>query len=176
MTHSLRLLTLATIFAFTLTSQAQAQDKPTTVSSLAGLYNMTIEFIHQTAEMMDEDMLAYRPSVNVQTVQEHLGHIINAQFGLCSLAAGEENPGEGDYEELATTKEAIIAALEASTAYCNGVYANMTEEDAAAQRTFLGQEVTAAAVLSFKTTHNYQHYGSLVTYMRINGLVPPSSQ
>ncbi|MEM6647648.1 MAG: DinB family protein, partial [Bacteroidota bacterium] len=169
-------LAFVALFAFTLASQAHAQDKPTTVSSLAGLYNMTISFIHQTAEMMDDDMLAYRPSVNVQTVQGHFGHIINAQFGLCALAAGEENPGEGDYEELAMTKEAIIAGLEASTAYCNGVYESMSEEDAAAQRTFFGQEVTAAAVLSFKTTHNYQHYGSLVTYMRINGLVPPSSQ
>ena len=176
MKHSLRTLALAAVCALVMTPLVQAQDGASTIGSLASLYNTTVQNITKTAEMLDEDMYAYRPSVNVRTVQQQLGHIINAQFGLCSLAAGEDSPAEGNYEEMATTKAAIVAALEASTAYCNGVYDGMTDEAATATRTFFGQEMTASAVLSFNMAHNYEHYGNLVTYMRLNGIVPPSSQ
>ncbi|GAB5521373.1 MAG: hypothetical protein RhofKO_36240 [Rhodothermales bacterium] len=176
MTHSLRTLTFAAVFALAVTPLAQAQDSASTIGSLSTLYNNTVQNITKTADMVDDDMLAYRPSVNVRTVQQQLGHIINAQFGLCSLAAGEDSPAEGNYEETATTKEALVAAINASTAYCRGVYDAMTDETATAKRTLFGQEMTASAVLAFNMAHNYEHYGNLVTYMRINGIVPPSSQ
>jgi uncharacterized damage-inducible protein DinB len=52
----------------------------------------------------------------------------------------------------------------------------MTDAQGAEARTLFGNPMAASAVLAFNTTHNYEHYGNLVTYMRLNGIVPPSSQ
>ena len=133
----------------------------------------------ETAEMMDDDMYAYRPSVNVKSAGQILAHLANSQFGVCSIASGEKNPAKGNYEEIATTRDEIKAALTESFDYCQKVYAAMTDEKGMEIKPFFGedrrQDMTVHAILSFNSTHNYEHYGNLVTYMRINGLVPPSS-
>ena len=150
------------------------------IASFMVIHQITKDFVMATAEMMDEDMYAYRPSVNVRTAGQILAHIANAQFGVCGLAAGEQSPAEGNYEEIATTKEEIYNAVKASFEYCDSVYANMTDEKAAEVKPFLGGErrtdMTVSAILAFNATHTYEHYGNLSTYLRINGLVPPSSQ
>ena len=149
------------------------------MSTLEAIHDITEDFLIESAEMMDEDMLAYRPSVNVRTAAQIFGHIINAQFGICTVASGKENPSEGNYEEIATTKEQIVKALKASFKYCRAVYAEMTDEESMEMVTFFGderrQEMTKASVMSFNSTHNYEHYGQLTVYMRINGMTPPSS-
>lgn len=130
--------------------------------------------------MLDEAMYAYRPTVHVRTSGQILAHIVNAQFGICSTAAGEDNPAEGNYEEIATTRAEIVAAVKASFAYCERVYANMTDEKAMEMKPFFRGErrrdMTVSSILSFNSTHTYEHYGNLTTYMRLNGIVPPSSQ
>ena len=154
---------------------AQDADKNVTMS-LKGLHSVTVNNIMQTAQMLDEDLYAYQPTDEVRTMGQLLAHIANAQFFFCSTAAGEENPNEVNYEETATTKEAIIEGLETAFAYCEGVYDAMTDEAGAEMRDFFGgQQMAASAILAFNSAHNYEHYGNLVTYMRMNGMVPPSS-
>lgn len=149
------------------------------INTLEAIHDITEDFLLESAERMNEDMFAYRPSVNVRTSAQIFGHIINAQFGICSLASGGENPAEGDYEEIATTKEQITKALEDSFKYCREVYATMTDKESMEMLEFFGdsrrQKMTKASILSFNSTHNYEHYGQLTVYMRINGMTPPSS-
>ena len=125
-------------------------------------------------------MYAYRPTVSVRTTGQILAHIANAQFAICSIAAGEDNPEAGNYEEIATTRADILAAVQASFDYCEGVYAAMTDAKGLEMKPFFSgerrQEMTVSAILSFNSTHTYEHYGNLTTYMRLNGMVPPSSQ
>lgn len=159
---------------------AQAQEESMHISSLKAIHDITADFVIATAEMMDEDMYAYRPTVSVNSAGKLLAHVVNAQFGICSLAAGEESPAEGDYTEIATTRDEILTAVKASFAYCDKVYAEMTEERLNETSEFFGgdrrREMTIGAILSFNSTHTYEHYGNLVTYLRMNGMVPPSSQ
>lgn len=174
-------LSLVLVFLVGLPTIALAQDdasmdsmEPVT-TSLKGLYDMTVTNIMKTAEMLDEDIYAYQPTDEVRTTGQILAHVANAQFGFCSTAAGEDNPSQMNYEETATTKADIIAALKAGFEYCNDVYGNMTDAEGAEMRTIFGNEMAASAVMAFNLAHNYEHYGNLVTYMRINGIVPPSS-
>jgi uncharacterized damage-inducible protein DinB len=118
----------------------------------------------------------FRPTEEVRSAGQILAHVANAQFMFCSVAAGQENPSKVNFEETATAKADIIAALEASLEYCGGVYDGMTDEAGAEMKDLFGMKMAAAAVLAFNSAHNYEHYGNLATYMRINGIVPPSSQ
>lgn len=171
---STRALTAALALTLLGPGTALAQENPI-VSSLQGLHDMTKGYIAQTAEMVSEDLYDFRPTEEVRTLGQILAHVANAQYLFCSAAAGEESPNSVNLEETLTTKAQIVAALDEAFAYCDGVYAGMTDAEGAVMRSFFGQERAAAAVLSFNTTHNYEHYGNLVTYMRINGIVPPSS-
>ena len=158
------------------TVMAADADAQPIARSLEGMYAMTSANIMKTAEMLDDEMYAYRPTEDVRSTGEMLAHIANAQYLFCSTAYGTENPNAMDFEESATTKDEIVAALKRAFAYCNDVYASMTDAQSAEMRTVFGNEMAVAGVLAFNTTHNYEHYGNLVTYMRMNGIVPPSSQ
>lgn len=171
-----RLLTALSVLL--VSGPALAQDAPAeaVTTSLGGLHQITATNLAATAEMLDEALYAYRPTDDVRTAGQILAHVANAQYAFCSAAAGEANPSEANLEETATTKAEIVAALDAALAYCAGVYDGMTDAEGATMRTFFGNEMAASAILAFNSVHNYEHYGNLVTYLRMNGLVPPSSQ
>ncbi len=156
--------------------QARQASSDVIVSSLKGLYDMTNAQITATADLLDEKMYAYRPTPDVRTAGEIIGHIAAAQFMFCSAAAGEENPHAADAEQMNGTRDELRKALADGIAYCNRVFAATTDAEAAGMKTFFGNPMSVAGILAFNTTHNYEHYGNLTTYMRMNGIVPPSSR
>lgn len=173
------ILLLALVLMMPGLALAQSGDEPSTVvmKSMKGLHGITANNLMKTAEMLSDEMYAYRPTDDVRTAGQLLAHVANAQYMFCSIAAGEESPSKVNLEETATAKADIVAALKSASEYCAGVYDRMTDVQGAEMRSLFGRmEMAASAVLAFNSAHNYEHYGNLVTYMRINGIVPPSSQ
>ena len=168
---------LGTVIALSLSCPlaASAQTDPV-VASLKGLNDITTTNIRATAETLDEALFSYRPTEEVRTMGEILGHIAGAQYTFCSVAAGEANPNSENFEETRTTKSEIVEALEMGFEYCEGVYAGMTDAKGAGEASFFGNPNTPFGILAFNSAHNYEHYGNLVTYMRLNGITPPSSR
>jgi uncharacterized damage-inducible protein DinB len=171
MTKRITIMALAALLSSPLALTAQNP----VVQSMKGLYDTTKQFITATAEMLDDETYAFRPTAEVRSTGEILAHIANAQFLFCSSAAGESSPSSENFEETRTTKARILAALEEGFAYCERVYANTTDADGSNTVTFFGGPNTTLGVLAFNSAHNYEHYGNLVTYMRLNGITPPSS-
>ena len=93
----------------------------------------------------------------------------------CAMALGEKVPGEGDVEEKAKTKAEIVAALKQSNAYCEKAYA-LPDASLEASVDIFGQQRSRYYALIANATHDGEHYGNIVTYMRLNKLVPPSSR
>jgi len=170
MTKRFFVAAVAVAMSFPLAASAQS-----VTSSLNGLFGVTKTNIMASAEMLDEDLYSFRPTDDVRSMGELFAHIANAQFAFCSGAAGEASPATENYEQTATTKAQIIAALNAGFGYCDEVFADMNDEKGAGAVNFFGSPNTAHGVLAFNSAHNYEHYGNLVTYMRLNGIVPPSS-
>ena len=147
------------------------------VSSLASLHSIPEQAITETADVVSEDLYSFRPTEEVRTLGQILAHIANVNYAFCSRAAGDDNPNAENFEETKTTKAAIKQALADAFGYCQGVYENMTDEKGTETVKFFGgQDYARAAVLATNSAHNYEHYGNLVTYMRINGIVPPTSR
>lgn len=166
-------LTLAAAFVLLLTPLSASAQNPL-VESLRWLFDRTSENVMASAEMLDEQMYAYRPTDEVRSTGQILAHVAFSQYQFCAAAAGESNPNAENFEETRTTKASIVQALEAGFAYCAGVFDRTTDSGASRPVNFLGQN-TAGGILAFNSAHNYEHYGNLVTYMRLNGIVPPSS-
>ena len=170
-------LTLVLLCAFPAIAAAQSGGEASraVTTSLKSLNDITMGNILKTAEMLDEELYSYRPTEDVRSVGQLLGHLANAQYMFCSIAGGKENPSTVNIEETVTAKADLVAALKESSAFCTSVYDGMSDAAGAEIKSVFGMEMAASAVLAFNSAHNYEHYGNLVTYMRMNGLVPPSS-
>jgi uncharacterized damage-inducible protein DinB len=144
------------------------------VSSARSIYTAGRDYVLAAAEQMPADQYGFRPTESVRTFGQLVGHIANAEGAICSAVLGEERQNPQNAEQL-TDKAAIIAALRASNAICDRAYA-ISDEAALRTVRLFGQERTALSALVLNATHDFEHYGNIVTYMRIKGMVPPSSQ
>lgn len=153
---------------------AQAPDLKTLTGGAKALQNQVSGVILRSAEKMPEEHFSFKPTPDVRSFGALLGHIADAQYLFCSAVIGEKNPAPG-VEKTKSSKADLTQALKDGFAYCDKAYA-IADSDAATAVKFFGGERTKLNVLSFNTSHNYEHYGNLVTYMRMKGLVPPSSE
>ena len=78
-------------------------------------------------------------------------------------------------EKSLKTKAEIVPALKEALAYCDSAYAKMTDANAAEMVSLFNMRVTKLGAMDFNIAHTMEHYGNLVTYMRLKGIVPPSS-
>jgi uncharacterized damage-inducible protein DinB len=130
----------------------------------------------KTAEKVPEPIWAFRPTPEVRTFGQIVGHIADANMAICGAAAGEKATPL-NAEKSITTKADLTKALADSMAYCDKVMAAMDDKKAMETvKFFIGGMTPRAMVLAFNIAHDYEHYGNLVTYMRINKIVPPSSE
>lgn len=129
----------------------------------------------ESAEKMPDADYAFKASPDIRTFGQFIGHVANSQYQLCAAAQGEVNPNAEDFEKT-TGKAALVTALKASGTYCAGVYGAITDVSAAEGVVNGPAKVTRAAILVSNVAHNNEHYGNLVIYLRIKGLVPPSTE
>jgi uncharacterized damage-inducible protein DinB len=135
--------------------------------------------IQQSAELMPEATFDYRPVDGVRTFSEILAHVAGASYQICASAKGEKAPyGEDYFEKNAKGRAAITKATTDAIAYCDAVFAALTDATAAqkVQNPFGQDQVTRMTALILQIGHDNEHYGNLVTYFRMNGIVPPSSR
>ncbi len=168
--------TVAVILAASLAAPLSLSAQNPLVQSLKGVFDVTKTNIMATAEILDDEMYAFRPTAEVRTAGQILAHIADGQFSFCGAAAGDANAAPENFEQTRTRKAQIIDALEQGFAYCESVFARTTDAGAVATASFSPTVNTVGGILAFNSAHNYEHYGNLVTYMRINGIVPPSSR
>lgn len=144
-------------------------------ASERGLYGLISGYVAAAAAKMPEENYSFKPTPDVRTFGQLVGHVADAQYTFCSTAAGDPNPGK-DIEKTITAKADLVAAMKEAIAYCNKVYAGMTDAQGSQTVKLMNFKVAKLSVLSLNTAHTDEHYGNMVTYLRIKGIVPPSSE
>jgi uncharacterized damage-inducible protein DinB len=138
-----------------------------------GSYTFIKTTVIKAADEMAEADYSFKASPMERTYGAIVGHIADVQLAVCGAAKGEQKKGDAGSK---TTKADLVAALKASFDYCDGLYDSMTDADAATKVKMFGKEQTKLGVLNFNIVHDNEMYGQMVVYLRIKGLVPPSSQ
>lgn len=116
-------------------------------------------WVTRAADLVPSERYAYRPAQTVRTFGQVIGHIADAYTYYCGRAAGRSVEWSDATEKGVTTKAALTAKLKQALDGCVAVYGGT------------GQ----IAPLIENVGHTSLHYGNLVTYIRMMGLVPPSS-
>ena len=157
-----------------------APDQTTTSGFATATYRAINGFVTRSAEKMPADQFTFRPTPEVRSFAGLLAHIADANYLLCSYVLAEPNPNGKPMDKIEKenlAREPLLARLKESFEYCDRAYAMLTEANSQEQVAFFGsQKRTRVAVLWFHVSHAYEHYGNLVTYLRLKGLVPPSSE
>ena len=126
-------------------------------------------------EIMPEDKYDFKPTPAVRTFREVLVHLIGENYTFFSRVSGDNLGSNARFDTLKSRAE-ILKALRESYDYGAGVWAGLTEEKALEMVAGRGGQPTQrwAAILGV-IQDNMNHYGNLVVYLRLNGIVPPRS-
>ncbi|HQR46887.1 MAG TPA: DinB family protein [Thermoanaerobaculia bacterium] len=144
------------------------------VTGLKGPWNRVKDLLVRAAEKMPEENYAFKASPDVRSFGQLVGHVADANFMFAAMAAGEK-PAPRDIEKTKTSKADLVAALKESFAAADKAFAQ-TDADLATATKMFGMDTNRFAVVGLLIGHDWEHYGNLVTYLRIKGVVPPSSE
>jgi uncharacterized damage-inducible protein DinB len=138
------------------------------------VYGGLKQILIRSAEIMPEENYSFKPTEAVRSFGQVIGHIADAQYTFCSAALGEKNPAP-KVEQTKTSKADLIAALKDAFTYCDKAYDGVTDESAAQVVKLFGRDTPKLGVLNVNTVHASEHYGNVVTYLRLKNIVPPTS-
>ncbi len=154
---------------------------PSLASSAKAMHMTIRRNLAEAADAMPAEDYGFKPTPDVRSFAQLVGHVINANFFFCSQAKSAAMPMTTNFERVAD-KAALIKGLTDALASCDTVYESTSDADftqAVTLNGFPGMNPKTAtsrgAVLTFNTTHNNEHYGNIVVYLRLKGKVPPST-
>lgn len=177
-TTSVAFLSATALFGVSAFAQSTSPADPV-AAGVRQAWNGAKRNLTRSAELMPEADYNFRPVNTVRTFGQILAHVAGANYVFCAAAKGETSPfAEAAFEKTATTRAQIIKALNDSIAYCDTAYTALNDRRAGetVELPFGMGKGARALPLMLNTGHLQEHYGNLVTYFRVKGMVPPSSQ
>jgi uncharacterized damage-inducible protein DinB len=152
------LVILATLLLTTGSVRGQQPDAKEVAAGLGKGFAELSGWILKSAEMVPADKYSYKPAPTVRTFGELLGHIADGSNYFCGRAAGKKVQWSDANAQGKTDKATIVPKLKEALNACGAAHGTG----------HLG-------MLIQNYGHGNLHYGNMVTYMRMLGLVPPSS-
>ena len=155
-------------------AQATPPANPITASE-KGFYSFVSGAVIGAAQKMPEENYSFKPTPEVRSFGQLVGHVADASFMFCSQAIGEANPAK-DIEKTKTSKADLVAALKDGVAYCTKAFDSMTDAKGSQMVKLFNFDLARLTVFSINSAHTDEHYGNMVTYLRLKGIVPPTSE
>jgi uncharacterized damage-inducible protein DinB len=153
-----------------------AQNNPVSTDAKAD-YARVRDYFIRAAEKMSEANYGFKPAPDVRSFGQIVAHVADDQYNLCAPVMSETRKAAySEIEETLTAKPDLVAALKKAFAYCNSAYDTLTDASAADMVTFFKGKRPKLSMLNWNTWHTWEHYGNVVVYMRIKGVVPPSGE
>lgn len=168
---TLALVALFALAAFAQTSQAP---NPNPLSTDAkAMYTGVKNNLVKMAEKMSEENYAFKATNDIRTFGQLIGHVADSQARTCSMVIGAQPPASAASK---TAKADLVAALKESFAICDKAFDALTDAKAAEMITMGQRQSTRLGALVRTVSHSNEEYGYMAVYMRLKGVVPPSSE
>lgn len=152
---------LSALCALLLSASPLAAQAPSAViEELRKSFEAVHEAVARSADMVPADKYNYKPVATVRTFGELVAHVADSYVWYCTRASGRNVEWSDAIEKGKTDKATVTAKLKESLAVCTSAYANNSSQ---------------VGGLLNNVAHTNLHYGNVITYLRMMGLVPPSS-
>ncbi len=165
-----KLLLATTVLAGAFSLQAQTQAAH--IAEAKTIWNGAKGNLQKLAEAMPEDGYGFKPTPDIRSFGELMGHIADAQGLFCSMAAGKPKP---DSVAKKTAKADLVAAMKDSIALCDAAFESLTEANASESVGQGRMQRSRIASLEYNSVHSSEEYGYGAVYLRLKSVVPPSS-
>ena len=162
-----RCLTIALV-ALALTPALSAQLS----TEAKGAYNNIKNNLTRLAEKMPENEYEFKAAPDIRTFGALIAHVAQSQMGNCSAVNGAMKKSDAASK---TKKAELVAALKESFEECDKAFDALSDANAAEKIKGPRGERTRLGTLYGVITHDNEEYGYLAVYLRIKGIVPPSS-
>ncbi len=139
------------------------------------MYRGVKTILLRSAEKMPEESYSFKPTESVRSYGQIIGHVADSQYAFCSPVLGEKRASP-EIEKTKTSKADLIAALKDAIAYCDKAYEGMTDATAVEMVKHMGRDTPKLGTLTTNNVHSIEHYGNMVTYLRMKNIVPPTSE
>ena len=157
-----------------------AQSNNTVTNEFRARYEGLKKNLLATAERMPEERYSFRPTPEIEAFGRRVAHIANGNYGTCT---GLEGEGKTLNAQTRTSKADLIAALRESFAVCDRVLAALTDANAfdkidawPGQPPTRGPKRSRIGQIDGLLLHCAELYGYMAVYLRLNGVVPPTTQ
>jgi hypothetical protein len=127
----------------------------------------------KAADKMPAEFYSFHTVPEVRTFAQMIAHVADGQTRMCGAVKGESPTANANTK---TTKAELVAALKASFDYCDPVYANMTDAAGAAKVKWALWNMSKLGLLNWNISHDNEMYGIIGAFLRVKGIVPPSSE
>ncbi len=132
--------------------------------------------LFEAAKEMPADKYDFKASEKQMTFGHMVWHTARSNFGLCGLLAGEKSQFPQELKDT-DPKDKLVAALKSSFVYCQDVLTKATDKNLGEElKTPWGAEMTRAELLLEINADQADHYSLAATYLRLNGLLPPTAK
>jgi uncharacterized damage-inducible protein DinB len=140
-------------------------------------YKSIRDYFIRAAEKMPEENYGFKPSPDVRSFGQQVAHVADDQYNLCASAKKETRKAAYTHIEDTLSKKAeLVTALKEAFAYCDGAYDALTDASGAETVSFGKGSRSRFEMLNWNLWHTWEHYGNVVVYLRMKGLVPPTSE
>lgn len=146
------------------------------VADAKGQWDMVKGNLLKAAQAMPEADYGFKPVDSVRSFGQLVGHVADANKGMCAAISGQKPTGMMGIEKNAKTKADLVKGLEESIAFCDSAMAGLSDAAAGEKAKLFGMEKSKLGWAFFASGHGWEHYGNISTYMRIKGMTPPSSE
>jgi uncharacterized damage-inducible protein DinB len=166
---------LMTVGAALLSAAALAGQSNPYSSDARQSYALVKDSLLKAADRMPAEDYSFRTTPKVRTFGEMIAHVADGQLLMCQVATGEKTTANAKFNAPKTDKADLVASLKASFDYCDPVYEKMTDAAGAGQITWFRWKMSKLGLLNWNIAHDNEMYGIIGAFLRIKGLVPPSS-
>ena len=166
MKRSPLLISLIVVLPGTLLAQT------TVISDIHQTYDAVKKNLLATADKVPESDYSFKPTPEVRSFGEVLGHVIGSQLRTCGAVSGSESQPASH----PSGKAEMQAALKESFAACDKAFDSLTAANASETIKLPYGQKTKLGALAGVVNHDTEQYAILGVYMRLKGIVPPSSE
>ena len=171
MKRTISIALLAGAFSASLFAQGMALP-PGIAAEIKQVYSSVKTNVMGAANAMPEANYSFAPVPEEMTFGAWVAHVADSQTGICSTLNGQTKRGDAATK---TSKAELVAALKASFDECDIAYNALTDANATELVAYGRGQNSRAGRLGYNSSHDQECYGSMAVYMRIKGVVPPST-
>jgi len=159
--------------AFAQTAAPPVQNPNPLSADVKQMYNGVKNNLVKMAEKMPEEHYAFKATPEIRTFSQLVAHVADSQARTCSAVNGEQKAVNAGSK---TSKADLVAALKESFAMCDKAVDSLTDAKASEVIAMGQRQSSRLGALTRMVSHSNEEYGYMAVYLRLKGIVPPSSE